>query len=26
VQAVPRRVFKALNIAGLDQVFQVEPQ
>lgn len=22
--AVPRRVFKALNIAGLDQVFQIE--
>jgi anti-sigma B factor antagonist len=23
--AVPRRVAKALNVAGLDQVFQVEP-
>lgn len=22
---VPRRVFKALNVAGLDQVFQIEP-
>ena len=26
VLAVPRRVFKALNVAGLDQVFQVEAQ
>jgi len=26
VRAVPPRVFKALGVAGLDQVFQVEPQ
>ena len=26
LQAVPRRVCKALNVAGLDQVFQVEAQ
>ena len=26
LQAVPPRVVKALNVAGLDQVFQVEPQ
>ena len=26
LQAVPQRVVKALSVAGLDQVFQVEPQ
>jgi anti-anti-sigma factor len=26
LQAVPQRVVKALNVAGLDQVFQIEPQ
>jgi anti-sigma B factor antagonist len=26
LHAVPRRVVKALNVAGLDQVFQIEPQ
>jgi anti-anti-sigma factor len=26
VRAVPPRVFKTLGVAGLDQVFQVEPQ
>ena len=26
LRAVPLRVFKALSVAGLDQVFQLEPQ